>query len=307
LSASYIYLWSPSFTSFPGYFKPEGAYAFYNPQANQIEFVDANEKVISTEPLPNEIFSSLFSITTFKFDSAVSVEEQSAIGMGVDIARQSFAKIGHVTVYASPDCRWLYSQYRLGGSPGNSECGILGDVSGLGPSGKIFINTSSTFQGNFSRLRFDAKLHTVIHEFYHDVQHYYAGSVGLMGPVWLVEGSAEYMTFRVLDQKGIRGFKDTRNRATSFNGWFYGPPLSNEPLKLFEYMSYPGSIPAYQLGFLATDMLVSEHGEDSLMKYWQTRRTASSWQSAFQEAFGESVDNFYIKFEAWRKAGFPQK
>lgn len=67
----------------------------------------------------------------------------------------------------------------------------------------------------------------------------------------------------------------------------------------------------YTLGFFASDLLAKRAGDASIVEFW--RRFAStpigpqllwdskpSWQEAFRDAFGISVDAFYDEFNEWR-------
>jgi hypothetical protein len=54
------------------------------------------------------------------------------------------------------------------------------------------------------------------------------------------------------------------------------------------------------------DFLVQHHGGldhgglAALANFWRAIGAGSTWQAAFQSAFGETVDQFYAEFAAYR-------
>ncbi len=245
---------------------------------------------------------------TIEFDAGVSDEHRQWIRNAVDAARAAFGDAGNVTLFAYSDCRSLYQawvQYYgyTWDPPNESGCGQWEHVAAYGDGGAMFLNLSPGFlPPSNAELAF---LSVILHEYYHNVQSYWAGmrlTVGdkrgpFIGPVWLFEGSASYFQARALADLG----------KIEFASWAYPVSAVASQPRLDAYESWDSARAAgggpYVIGFLATQFIVREHGEESLLRYWQIRSTTRTWQAAFEKAFGESIASFYERFEAYRQAG----
>ena len=58
---------------------------------------------------------------------------------------------------------------------------------------------------------------------------------------------------------------------------------------------------SYELSFIASVFSVEEQAreEDSHVNYWKLLGKRSTWQQAFEEDFGISLDGFYAAFDKW--------
>lgn len=153
---------------------------------------------------------------------------------------------------------------------------------------------------------------TTIHEYYHIVQFSQAGitwaefalysaDTSNLRPEWLVEGSAEYMAYKVMADNNLYPSENIRARKIrdSARGRY---PLSS----LESYRSVYSNAP-YSVGFMATEYLMSNYGgATALARYWKAIKSELKWQTAFQSSFGVSVGDFYAKFESWRSKQFPR-
>ena len=54
------------------------------------------------------------------------------------------------------------------------------------------------------------------------------------------------------------------------------------------------------LGFLAVDWLLERTGDPAVFEYYRVLPSSSSWQAAFEQAFGLTINEFYEQFEAYR-------
>lgn len=131
------------------------------------------------------------------------------------------------------------------------------------------------------------------HEYFHVLQHSLA--TALKGPLWLIEGSAEYAMARVGARTKRYDYTAFRNstllRAASWTGTLR---------EAGEDASYPTGHEHYFLGFLAVELLVERAGEGALLEYFRLLPTSPSWQDAFKSAFGITAGEFYEEFEAAR-------
>src|SRR5207245_217951 len=82
---------------------------------------------------------------------------------------------------------------------------------------------------------------TLIHEYYHLVQHQLSGSTSpsfqlsgkspLTNPFWLLEGSAEYLGYRVAGEAGVLSFESVRSEMVK-DARFEPLPLSSLEAKI---------------------------------------------------------------------------
>ena len=59
------------------------------------------------------------------------------------------------------------------------------------------------------------------------------------------------------------------------------------------------------LGYIAFEWLADEVGEAAIIDYFALLKTSDTWETAFQRAFGLSVDDFYARFEEHRREVAP--
>jgi hypothetical protein len=111
-------------------------------------------------------------------------------------------------------------------------------------------------------------------------------------PTWLIEGSANYYGFFVVNRMGFNDYREGR----SSNSWFKYAYSTQIPLA--EYDDF--STDPYTIGQLATEYLVASAGFESLMNIFKLSKTEKTFSSAFKKAVGISLDEFYSKFESSR-------
>lgn len=141
------------------------------------------------------------------------------------------------------------------------------------------------------------------HEYFHIVQqnlsaHDYRGT-----PEWLYEGSAEYVEQLQIQSLGVpqhyREGVPRDRRQTDYVLWSaLGRPLTDyadESLEGSQRLTLN-----YGVGFLAVEKLVDEARHGALIDYFRLLASVGSWRAAFAQAFGMSVDAFYVAFEAHR-------
>ena len=123
------------------------------------------------------------------------------------------------------------------------------------------------------------------------------------GAAWLSEGSAEFAARRALsldlwfDPVNHWQYRSDRYRIAR------GAKRVDTPLRDMEsWADFPGG-DAYSYSMMAAELLASRAGEGAILRYYAL--LTSDWRDAFKSAFGLTVDDFYVLFEAHRAAGFP--
>ena len=140
----------------------------------------------------------------------------------------------------------------------------------------------------------------VAHEYFHVLQSHTAQ--GAREPTWLEEGSARYaemVYLGVVDPSSTVGesLQGMRQSALSRPGNSTGALASFETYEGFHKTRRSN----HGLGFLAADWLASHAGERALIEYYRLRTSIETWESAFESAFGISVEHFYEQFEVYRE------
>ena len=134
------------------------------------------------------------------------------------------------------------------------------------------------------------------HEYSHAIQEYLAPSVH-GGPAWLIEGVANLWSAQYHEARGDRTY-ETHIHGTTL-------PLAQGTPVLLQSMEDTLAVdgfttPNYSVAHLAIDRLVALAGEDRTFRYHQERATYQTWQDAFQNVFGLSVEDFYEDFAEHR-------
>jgi len=140
----------------------------------------------------------------------------------------------------------------------------------------------------------------ITHEYFHALQeeldclpdpnaHEYA---------WWVEGSATYIGWQVLLDAGLVTEDEVRNQLEDWGG--YSPSLS--ALATYE-PSAPGD-DVYALSYRAVDNLVQRAGIESLAQFCRQvdMDALENWETAFADAYGLPIVDFYAAFAAQRNA-----
>ena len=142
--------------------------------------------------------------------------------------------------------------------------------------------------------------YTLLHEYIHALQYQLVGDATAWYPNWLLEGTAEWFEAD-LSTVDRNGYPLSRVLINALNQAAKGPPL--------EEIESSNSTWQYSFGLVAVDLLVDRVGESGVLNFyralapgragpdgrWETRPTV---RSAFQAAFGLTLDQFYEEFEA---------
>ena len=142
----------------------------------------------------------------------------------------------------------------------------------------------------------------VSHEVFHLLQYDLVGRksrtccrqdrVSVIGPAWLMEGSADYAAFqfgeRYLDKQMRFELQRARVEALALKGSLAQLETGNS--------LYPLGQRGYAIGAYATHQLVERAGLQSVPDFYRRLARTSNWKQAFADAFGISVADFYARF-----------
>lgn len=149
------------------------------------------------------------------------------------------------------------------------------------------------------------------HEYFHSVQSGIlkkgnSGETGDPGfnkkfPVWLIEGSANFVSFSIVANKNNANYWDGYKAMLS-----YAPQradINRNLLEEYEIRTCCGNDKPtypYVIGQLATEYIVASAGFDKLLDLWRTAGDGDNFETIFLRVMGISKASFYQKFEAMR-------
>jgi hypothetical protein len=132
-----------------------------------------------------------------------------------------------------------------------------------------------------------------VHELFHVLQ-FQLGSFVSHPPVWLIEGSAEYVGYRAeIIDRGIESAESVHG-CQIFRAAHAPVPIPK--LSQLETSALYSYDPGYSVPYLATEYLTREPGLAALIAYFREKAI----DSAFESAFGIAKNDFYTKFELYR-------
>jgi hypothetical protein len=114
------------------------------------------------------------------------------------------------------------------------------------------------------------------------------------GPNWLIEGSAEYIGYRVAGDLGLQAYATSLAHEKSVASSVATPLDQLMTIQQSQFTSF------YELSEVAVDHLVAETSISALVDYFRELGAGKSWQDAFQGAFGRTIDAFDADFAAYR-------
>lgn len=238
---------------------------------------------------------------TFRYDSGVTADQRGEIEDAAGIARRYLGDVYNVTIYAFSDLTCVPENPD---SPDVTCPNVRGNL-GITTGNLIELNLAVDSWKRSQALRYSV----VVHEYVHVVQNYSSSrasasplAVGF-GPIWLIEGGADYLASWVVASEKIDDM--TSMRASRLNA----VKRIRLPLRTIETRGGAhdaGGGSEYTLGWLGTEFLAKNYGgEQNVLKFYRSTATSPRWTDAFKDTFGVTIDEFYDKFEEYRKMNFP--
>ena len=132
------------------------------------------------------------------------------------------------------------------------------------------------------------------HEYVHVWQGHQGSSGCLSGPIWLVEGMPESISYRAMIRDGLiaQSALDRFEKRWVASARYV-------PLRELE-SAFPNDTNPYNVSWLAVDRVLAPGSQAPLRSYCERVGNGQPWRTAFAAAFGESIDSFYSRFEAYR-------
>jgi len=271
---------------------------------------------------------------TYFLTSDLSSDSLEVVKKGIQTAEEYLGSYGPMRVYiigsdtsvtdaAIEDyCSWSYN---------NDEMNMCRDDQGVAIYEMAYYQGSNAF-AQHSRGRSEPTQAFVIgnplgadsskiaaHEYVHIYTqahqlHGRADVYGMEWPIWIEEGSAEFLALYLADQKGWLSFEDRMEEALSSSRDLRDlvPNLTIQDIaddrgRVREYCGLCFGHLQYETGQWATAWLVHQSSLDNFFLEFFPNAYELGIDGAFEEAFDLSIEEFYIEFEKFMELPFDQQ
>jgi hypothetical protein len=211
------------------------------------------------------------------------------------------------------DVQWLQEAYTKEGFSSIQVKDRVGGFNAGAPAfGGAYSNTwnYSVIQKNNSLVTNKSGMaQTSGHEYFHAVQENLAGfapnSSGSNVPNWFWEGPAMFVGLQTIGALGFINYS-TIGRDSMMER-FKNDSLTTRTSNLSEIKANDSSSDPYAIGFAATELLVSQVGVEKFVNVYTELGKGKNFDTAFQQATGIKLVDFYSMFEKARGSlGFPK-
>lgn len=253
---------------------------------------------------------------TFVFDVGIPAAAQNEIRDDVDFASRDEARLlgaelTAVSVFTSTSPDWLADQECRFFGHDNAACRqstrerwASGGTTALASTGGIFLYWAHpSWQAGAGESQ-----KIIAHELFHVFQTQLdklgarnevtpSNQVRASGPVWLEEGAAELIGYRVASDRGLTSYPSVLANQIARSRQVTQPLSAVRTYDEFNVVPNP-----YSFGQVAADHLVglAPGGVSALASYYNALGGGTDWPAAFQSAFGLSVDAYDANFAAYR-------
>lgn len=180
---------------------------------------------------------------------------------------------------------------------GFDQCCSTG-IAGVAHDGTSWVSLPRDFTQD--QLPIAVHMAIIPHELFHNVQDSLDEGPGgqilppgnrLYRPVWLVEGSAQYMGLAIVSYRGQHEYWGNHFATTLEDA-------AAEDLMLSRYEARTGGAnDPYNYGSLATEYIIASVGVDPILDIFRYAGEGASFEEAFEQAIGLSVEEFYQAFD----------
>ena len=255
----------------------------------------------TSESLGNVKPSSAYTLTV---DPLITASDREWITKMLDYTNGAFSDVlqGRVKIFLGTNHEWSASTLRSAGTwvgdpQGPYPCSNgVNDAYCAGPDIALMIY-SDIYRPN-SNYRWDAgRRSTPAHELFHNVQFSLgAKNVGPEDPThiprWLMEGSANYFGFYIVDKLALDTYQTGRKQQVNRNSAY------RTVVPLIQYDNFNSD--PYGIGQAASEYLIASVGFENFLNIWKFTKTEGSFNRGFAKAVGIEISEFYNRFEAAR-------
>lgn len=152
------------------------------------------------------------------------------------------------------------------------------------------------------RYSWSERIRVLAHELTHTVEKNLVDGQLMSADLWLVEGFAEWVAYKVLDALDVESFAQGRKQAIDVTvkaRQYQTFPLLTQLVTGAEWQTWARSLgreATYNQAFLAVDFLIEEKGLSPMVEYFGLFRRLNNRERNFITAFGKSVGEFEGEF-----------
>jgi hypothetical protein len=153
-------------------------------------------------------------------------------------------------------------------------------------------------------LNWPARIHVFAHELTHIAQYELAHGA-LRGDLWFIEGFADWVAYQVLEVLGLDTLPRRRNQKIAHvkrEDEHLPLPSLSQMVNVKDWDNlcarYGSAVP-YAQAFLATDLLIQQHGISSVIDYFRRVSSATDRLENFEAAFGKELLAFEYEFTTY--------
>jgi len=152
------------------------------------------------------------------------------------------------------------------------------------------------------RYSWSERIRVLAHELTHTVEKNLVDGQLMSADLWLVEGFAEWVAYKVLDALDVESFAQGRKQAIDVTvkaRQYQTFPLLTQLVTGAEWQTWARSLgreATYNQAFLAVDFLIEEKGLSPMVEYFGLFRRLNDRERNFTTAFGKSVGEFEGEF-----------
>lgn len=245
--------------------------------------------------------SNAYSLT---IDPAITPSDREWITKMLDYTNGAFSDVlqGRVKVFLGTTHEWSASAMRSAGTwvgdPGGPFPCSDGSRDAYCAGPDVVLMTYSDIYKPNSNYRWDAgRRSTPAHELFHNVQFALGGRNQAPGhpnyvPRWLMEGSANYFGFYIVEKLALDTYQTGRRQQVNTN------PAYRTVVPLIQYDNFNSD--PYGIGQAASEYLIASVGFENFLNIWKFTKSEGNFVQGFRQATGIELSDFYSKFEVAR-------
>ena len=241
---------------------------------------------------------------TLFIDPAITASDRELVTKSLDYANGAFSNLlqGRIKVFLGTTHQWSANAMRgagtWAGDPGAPFPCSDGsrDAYCAGPD-VVLLTFSDLYKPNSTYGWDVGRRSTPAHEMFHTVQFVLNGanlapSNPTYIPRWLMEGSANYFGFYIVDKLALGTYQEGRKGQVNNNSNY------TSVVPLVQYDNFNSD--PYGIGQAASEYLIASAGFENFLNIWKFTKSEGSFTRGFAKAIGMEISEFYNKFEAAR-------
>lgn len=160
----------------------------------------------------------------------------------------------------------------------------------------------------FSRQAWSEQVRILAHELTHTVEKALVDGRLISADLWLIEGFADWVAYKILEALDIASFAKSRDGivdAVTKARYYKTLPALTQLARTGDWQTWGQTLgleASYGQAFLAVELLIEQKGVAALIEYFRLFGKLNNRERNFVTAFGEPVTKFEVTFSEHLKA-----